>query len=341
MRKRKGLMILVLILCVSLMVGCGGKDVTTSSGEEVIKLRVAGQDPEDHPNTIALNELAKRMEERTNGRIKMTIYPANQLGDYTSVYEEVMKGTIDMALINVPSQYNEKFEFTYLPYLATSYDHVPKIYGVGSVVGQEFAKLNAESNVKWLGFSMSGCIGIATSKELKDPVEFGADKGCMIRVPGMILFKNHMTDMGFRTVTIPYSDLFTALQTGTADGCVGTSPLDTYSTVRDVIKYYYLYNVSFDCMSYIMNMDKFNSLKAEEQQLLQDICAELSEKSIASAYERDEEYIKKMEDMGIKIVRFTPEELELFAEKTREKTWPSLESRYGADLINTLRKAVE
>lgn len=339
---RKPLMLVLIILSLCLFVACENDSDTTQTGDKVVELRVAGQDPEDHPNTIALRELAERFEAGTNGRIKMSIYPANQLGDYTSVYTEVMKGTIDMALINVPSEYNEKFEMIYMPYLTNGYANVQDIYSYDSEFGMEFSKFHEEAGVKWMGFNMSGLLGIATNKEIKNPTEFGVDKDVLLRVPPLDLFKNHMVDLGFRTVTIPYSDLFTALQTGTAEGVVGTSPLDTYSTVRDVIDYYYLYNISFDCMSYIMNMDLFNSLKPEDQELLVDICRDLSSKSIANAKERDYEYLRKMEDEnGIKIIEISPEDIEVLAEKTREKTWPTLIPRYGEDLINKMIELVE
>jgi len=335
---------LILVLCLTLVAGCGqktDKKETTDESLKAVELTVAGQDPEDHPNTIALRELKERVEKETDGRIKMSIYPANQLGDYTTMYEEVMKGSIDMALINVPSQYEPRMEFLYVPYLATSYEEVPQIYSRDSVVGKEFAKLNEESGVKWLGFSMSGCVGIATTKEMSNPTDFGADKGVMIRIPGMDIFKHHMSDFGFRTVTIPYAELYTALQTGVADGCIGTSPLDTYSTVKDVIDYYYLYNVFFDCMSYVANMEKFSSLELQDQQLIIDICDELSKRSVSAAIERDKKYLNLLEDNGVEIVEFKQEELEALAKDTREISWPKMYERLSEELMNTLRQGLE
>jgi len=333
-------LILVVSIIFTMTVGCSKGEETNESGQKVFELRVAGQDPEDHPNTIALRELKERVEASTDGRIKMTIYPAGQLGDYTTMYEEVMKGSIDMALINVPSQYEPKMEFLYVPYLATSYDEVEDIYNMDSVVGQEFAKLNSENDVKWLGFSMSGCVGIATTKELKNPTEFGIDKDVLIRIPGMDIFKNHMADFGFRTVSIPYAELYTALQTGVADGAIGTSPLDTYSTVKDVINYYYLYNVFFDCMSYVANEETFNSLLPEDQELIIGICDELSKKSIEQAKARDDEYLAKLEEGGVEIVEFTPEELKSFAKDTRDITWPKLNDRLSEELMTTLKEGL-
>jgi TRAP-type C4-dicarboxylate transport system substrate-binding protein len=71
-----------------------------------VTLKFAGQSPADHPASILMNEIAKEVAQKTNGRIEIKVYPANQLGDYTLVYEELIKGTIDMSCTSVPSQFD-------------------------------------------------------------------------------------------------------------------------------------------------------------------------------------------------------------------------------------------
>ena len=188
---------------------------------------------------------------------------------------------------------------------------------------------------------MTGGVGITTTKPLKNVEEPLKDKGVMIRIPQMEIWKHTMADMGFRNVGIPYAELYTSLQTGIVDGSIGTSPLDTYSTVRDVVKYYYLYNVFYDNMSYIMNKDLFDSLKPEEQQLFVDLCREYNIKSIERAEATDEEYLKKLHDeKGVEIVEIPQEALDAFAKQIRENTWNKMEERLTSDLLNKLKASV-
>src|SRR5699024_2493607 len=87
------------------------KEENASSGtDESITLKLAGMSNEEHPSNIALNELADSIEDKTEGRVKIKIYPSNQLGDWTTVYDEIMKGTIDMGLITQPTEHNPKLE---------------------------------------------------------------------------------------------------------------------------------------------------------------------------------------------------------------------------------------
>jgi TRAP-type C4-dicarboxylate transport system substrate-binding protein len=67
--------------------------IAPSEAAETLKIRMAGQSPLEHQATIHQMKFAKEIEEATDGRIQIKVYPANQLGDYIQVYEEVIKGS--------------------------------------------------------------------------------------------------------------------------------------------------------------------------------------------------------------------------------------------------------
>ena len=60
------------------------------------------------------DEVAKEIGQKTKGRIEIKVFPGNQLGDYTLVYEELIRGTIDMSLTSVPSQFDPRLELMYI-----------------------------------------------------------------------------------------------------------------------------------------------------------------------------------------------------------------------------------
>ena len=75
-----------------------------------ITLKFAGQNPADHPATLLMEEIAAEVAEKSGGRIEIKVYPMNQLGDYTLVYEELIRGTIDMSCTSVPSQFDPRLD---------------------------------------------------------------------------------------------------------------------------------------------------------------------------------------------------------------------------------------
>ena len=303
---------------------------------EKVTFKLAGQYAPDHTTTILINEFAKMVNERTNGDVTIKVYPANQLGDYTQVYEELRRGTIDLAVITIPSQFDTRLEAIYLHYLAMNYDEARKVYGAGSKMFNLIAKVNAELGVKFLGFNVEGLGGLGTVKMPDNLDKPDGRKNILLRVPPMAVFQIPMDDEGFQTVSIPYAELYTALQTGVADGWSGGPAMVNYIEFRDVIKYFIASNNYFENTSYVMSMKSWNKLTPEQQKIVQDAALEISNKSFDISEAAEAGYLDKMEEAGIKVVRFSDEQLKAYAELCRKVSWPKMEERLGKEVIDDL-----
>ena len=90
----------LLFTCVMVMslVACGGSSgESADSGEsEAVTLTLAHTRPEGYSADLAIREFCDEVTEATNGTVTFEIYPAQQLGDYSAVFERVMIGDVDM-----------------------------------------------------------------------------------------------------------------------------------------------------------------------------------------------------------------------------------------------------
>ncbi len=322
--------------------GCKGKPEgaadTTEQPDQVIALRFAGQDPPDHPNTQRLNHLKEAVEQATDGRIQITVYPANELGDFMQVYEAIMAGTIDGGLINVAGASDPRLDFIYTPYLVADYEEAGEIFGLDGPVGHEVAILHEGLGVKFLGFAMAGFGGIATMDAMQDYQVPGADKGIRLRVPPTEVHKVYADDAGFLPVVLSYTQLRAALESGRCTGTMGLTASDCYFVLKDRVKYFYPYNNLVDNKSMVMNLNTFNALTPEDQQLFLDICAEISAQSTQEAAEHDAYYRDKLKEAGVTVVEMTHEEIEGLAAETRSESWPKYDHIWGATLSDTLKE---
>lgn len=339
--------VLVLSLML-LLVGCGGGDSKKDEGEKSggkteakFTFKLSGAYPTEHPNTKAMEKFAQIVEEKTNGEIQFDIFPAAQLGDYTVIYEEIMKGTIEMGFTSLPTNYDERLSINWINYLAESYDVAKEVFAPGSFFYQTNEKLLEEAGVKYLGFHVEGLGGIGTVDPLKNITKPGADKGILLRVPPIDIYKEAMEDLGFRTVSIPYAELYQALQTGVADGWAGGPPVANYHDVSDVIKHYYQFNDYFEMVPIIMNMKKWEEIGEENQKIIQEAAHQIMMESFERAEKDDKEYMEKMKEKGIEIVTFSDEELKAFADHVRKTTWPKLKDKLGEEIYNGLIQSYE
>lgn len=316
-------------------------DTNTGNTGETIKLRVAGQYPIEHPNTEALMKFTERVNKETNGAIEFQVFPANQLGDYTLIYEEIMRGTVDLGLISIPTQFDARFDINWTGYLAETYAQAREVFAPDSFIFKTNESLNENLGVKFLGFHVEGFGGIGSVKELNEPANPTVDKGVLLRVPPIDIFRRDIEALGFRTVSIPYAELYTAMQTGVADGWAGGPPVANYHDVGDIIKHYYQYNNFFEIVPLLMNLELWNQLGEENQNIITAAASDLMMESMDIAEENDQYYRDEMEKIGIDIIEFTDEELKNLAEHTRKTTWPALKENLGEEIVEGLLSSYE
>ena len=330
--KMKRLFLLTVGLCVAGLMFAGVAQA------EKVKLRLAGQYAPEHTTTVLMKEFAKIVKDRSNGEIEVKVYPASQLGDYTQIFEELRRGTIDMATISIPSQFDTRLEAVYLHYLAMNYEEARRIYAPGSKMFKLISEVNDGLDIKFLAFNIEGFGGFGTTKlpdNLDDPA---GRKNTLMRVPPMAVFQIPCDDEGFQTVSIPFAELYTALQTGIADGWSGGPAMVNYVQFRDVIKYFIACNNFMESNSYMMSKQVWDKLSPEHQKIIQDAALEISAKSFDLAESDDAEYLVKLEQAGVKVIKFSPEQLEAWAALCRKVSWPKMEERLTKPVIDDLLK---
>ncbi len=303
---------------------------------EKVTLRAAGQYAPEHTTTVLLKEFAQMVNERSGGEITIKVYPASQLGDYTQVYEELRRGTIDMAVISLPSQFDTRLEAVYLHYLAMNYDEMRRIYSPGSKMFKLMAEVNDGLDVKFLAFNIEGFGGFGTTKlpeNLDDPT---GRKNLLMRTPLMAVFQIPCEDEGFQTISIPFAELYTALQTGVADGWTGGPAMVNYVQFRDVIKYFIACNNFIESNSYLMSKQVWDKLSPEHQKIIEEAAIEISLKSMDVSQQDDTDFLVKLEEAGVEVIKFTPEQLQAWADLCRKVSWPRMEERLTKEVIDDL-----
>lgn len=346
MKRRKSiwLVISILLLCVALVFSaCGTK--SNNSGDNAAKdtkfqpvtLRMATDHPIDHMGTRAANAIIEEIKTKTEGRVNIVLYPASQLGDYNTVFEEIVRGTIDIACHCVPDALDSRLGIPYCPYLTTGYEEAKTVYAPDSFLSTKFGEITDKLGVKFLGFFFEGYIGMGTMKEPKDVMVPGAKKGLQIRVWAAPGSRIPMEDLGYTAVTVPYAEAPTAMKTGVVDGWIGGTPNVNYHWVGEVIKYFYETHMHAEMSSFVMNKGVLKKLLPEDQKVVIETFAKYSADSFNVAKSEDEKWMAQLEKSGVKVVRFSDKEMQMMADYVRTNSWPKLEKVYTKELLDGLK----
>ncbi|WP_419787062.1 DctP family TRAP transporter solute-binding subunit [Pseudodesulfovibrio sp.] len=255
----------------------------------------------DNPSGAAAVVFKNLVESGTNGSVQVQIFPSGQLGKDAEVVQQVKAGIIQLGVHSVGavgsvypliSVLDVPFAF---PNHAVAYDVLDGPFG------QKLAKdITDKTGIKCLGFSDSG--GFFQFTNSRRPIKTLEDmKGLKIRTMGLETHKKLVSSLGGQPVSIAWAEVYTALQTGVADGQMNPLPIIEFAKLYEVQKYLTISNHLFAPHVWLMNADFYNSLTDNEKKVVESAAktAIVVSRGIANAIEASDRGLpflaKKME----------------------------------------------
>lgn len=277
------------------------------------------------------------VKEKTGGKLVIDEFPAEQLGPYRDMFDNVVRGTQQSGLLPLSPEFDKRLQAGYTIYLADTWEEGRKVYGPDGWMFKLLEPIFLELGIKPLGIYFMGLDGFASTK---GPVVLPEDvKKLDIKVrtwnPADRLF---FQEMGAQTVDIAFSELFTSLQTGVAHA-QDNAPLITYENLRDVTKFYTDTNHLFEPLVLMINKKAFDAQPPDIQKAMIEAAKEALDWGNSKAEETAEMYFKKMEQSGIKVTRLTPQQRAEW-KKFGIKSWNKFEAVIGKETMDIIRKNV-
>jgi TRAP-type C4-dicarboxylate transport system substrate-binding protein len=289
----------------------------------------------------AAEEYARRVEERTDGRVHIDVYPASQLGDWVEVHTQLMQGAVDMALQPLSASFDKRLAIAWFPYMTPTYDAAEQAYSQGGFVFEIVDDVIAEQNLKLLGVYGAGMGGAGFATAVQNPADPDAEHDIKIRVwPGGTTHRVLMDRLGYSVATVPWAELYTAMQTGVVDGQIGGTAEMTLANFRDITEMWIQYNDHFEPGWFVINRARFQSLPEADRQVLLEVAQEMTEARFQELRKADQRYLTEMREAGIEVVTFSDDELERFATVARQDVWPEIGDQLGEEVMVRLREAV-
>ena len=132
-------------------------------------------------------------------------------------------------------------------------------------------------------------------------------KGLKIRVAGSSVLNNAYQAWGANWANANWSEVFTALQTGTYDGQENPLPTADGASIAEVQKYVTYWTGVYDCIFFTMNADLYNSLSPELQAIVDECGQKAAQNQRKLEREQDQEVLQKWADAGVTVTELTDE----------------------------------
>lgn len=295
-------------------------------------LKMSHVRPQDATIDVELRAFSATVAEATGGEVSIEIFPASALGDYTTVQERVSVGAIDMATQPAATAADRRMQISSFPYLANSWDEARAAYGPDGPVRSVMAELYAEQDITMLAAYPVYFGGISLNTDPVNPGDPSQSNGIKVRVPGIKSFQLTGESLGYIPSPIPFSEAFTAIQTGVVDGVIGAGAEGYYASFRDVTKAYVPANTHFEVWYMIISNGSLAELDDEDQEALKAAAAEFEAQRWTVAEEDQGKWeIRLVDELGTTLVTLSDAELAAMADKVRSEVWPVVLEDVGTD----------
>ena len=327
---------MVLSLILVMFTGCMGEDSEEPAGTSgAVELSfTSGGMTESSQNGYAMSVFADKVEEYSNGSIKVNLFYDTQLGDTASQVQSVKQGTIDMVTAGISyfSTYAPEIEAFQLPFMFSTYDEAHA--AVDGEAG-EYAKEQFEgTGLKLLSFWDIGFRHLTNSEHA---VESMADvAGLKLRTLPSTYQVAAWESFGALPTAIDYSELYQSLQTGLVVG--QENPISEIVTMKFYEIQPYM-SMTYHCYTpspVAISEATWNELTAEQQEAVEKAMADATAACREKLTEIEAEGLQQIEESGVEVVM--EPDLSGFQEKAPE-TWEMFTADCGDTLVKIITES--
>lgn len=324
--------------------GSGGGETKTNSespssdsGIQKRNIKAGAVLQEDHSTGQGLKKFAELVDEKSDGKMTVTPYFSGTLGDEQKMVEATQAGLQEVVISTTPVIQTNVKEFAILD-LPFAFDTVEEGAAVmDGAIGQKLMEKLPEHQLVGLAFWENGMRSLTNSKH---PVTTAEDfKGLKIRTQQNTAHIDSFKALGANPIPMPYTEVFTAMETKTIDGAENAIPVFASDKFNEVQEYLSLTEHLYSTFAVMVSKKFWDGLSPEEQEIMKEAAIEAREFQRETNRADVEEATKLLMDAGMKLNEVSPEE----REKMREIVKPIHESvakEIGQDLVNQMNEEI-
>lgn len=237
-----------------------------STAASAATLRAWNIHPEGYPNTLALEQMAAEVAEKTGGDLTIKLFNGGVLGSQPDAIEQVRLGALDVGQFNLGPM-GTSVPATNVVSLPFIFKSIPQMYrAMDGEIGDAIGKGMAEKGIVALAWYDSGARSFYNSERaINTPEDV---KGLKVRVMNNDLFVGMIASMGGNATPMAFAEVYQSLKTGVVDGAENNPPSYESTNHFEVAQFYSLteHLIIPECVC--MSKKAFDSLSAEQQDIV-------------------------------------------------------------------------
>lgn len=296
--------------------------------ERTLKMPIVN--PIDHPQGIGAKKFADLVQEKSGGKIKVKIFPGGTLGGEQQVASAMQGGTLEASMMAPAQLVGNVKEFLILDFPFVFANEREADFVLDGPVGKKLLDKLPEKSLVGLAYMEQGFRSITNSK--RPIVKLEDIQGLKLRTIQNPLYIDLLNTLGANAVPMAFPELYTALETKTVDGQENPYLTVEASKFYEVQKYFSATRHIYNSQLLLVSKKLWDSLSADERQLLQEAANGARDYQRKIAREMNEKSRRFLMEQGMQINDIAPEEIA----RMREKAQPVIakySEQVGQDLV--------
>lgn len=323
------------VAALSSLVAMSAMDSAIASDDK-FKLKLALESGDrDSASGKSMQMWAEEISKASQGRINVNIFYQGELGGQQELFDQLVKGNIDMMLTWPQTSYDERLGVNYIPYLTLGWEDALAAYGENGWLKNILGPVYADIGLKYFGPYPEGFGGIATKGRYATSYEEA--NGMKVRSQPVFPLPQTLKAMGFQAVPIDWSEVYTSIQTGVVDGDSSNVIYWDYEYFRDQLDYFVQSSHNFSSYALLMNNEQWEEMDAEDQAIVANAAQKVIDKQFKDAKAEDDKWIAAAQEAGMEYIVPTAEEKLAWVKRVRSEVWPIAEESLGKELMDKIR----
>ncbi|THK37774.1 TRAP transporter substrate-binding protein [Ensifer sp. MPMI2T] len=288
-------------------------------------IKFASANNKGHPQVTGMEKFAELVNEKSGGKIEVKLFPGGALGGDVQTVSALQGGVIEMTVLNagILASNVKEFGAVDLPFLFNSGEEADKV--MDGPFGTGLIERLPDTGLVGLAYWELGFRNLTNNRH---PVTKLEDiKGLKIRTIQSPIPVELFNALGANAVPLPYTELYTALETGTVDGQENPAANILNAKFYEVQKYMTLTRHQYNPQIVLISKKFWDGLNDEEKAVLQQAAVEARDFQRKVSREQDAAALEEIRKTGMEVSELSPEE----TQKLRDAVKPMID-KFSADI---------
>ncbi|RFU64539.1 DctP family TRAP transporter solute-binding subunit [Peribacillus saganii] len=309
-----------------------GGDKESASGIQEMTIKISHVVAENTPKHHGALKMKEVIEKESGGKIKVQVYPNSQLFGDKDEYQNLVANNVQFIIPDMSKMVGNDpgFNIPAMPFLFES-DDAANAFWDGEK-GKEIFKRLEKDGVLGLSMWPNGAKHMTNDKKaIKTPEDLD---GMKIRTQGGQLLEALYGQLGAGSASIPFGELYTALQQGTVDGQENTFSNIESKKFDEVQKYMTIMGHTRVDYALLTNTKFWDEMNEETKAIVQKGVDEGTKVARESAEQLNEDALKIIKERGqTKVNELSEAEIEAF-KKALQPVYDEWKEKIGADIVS-------